>query len=327
MNEFCCSLLDIERNHYIGKKCTSIFSHDDEKCCELKANNEKPVLSEHILRKSDGTELIVLKYSRPIERAGKKYYIESFTDITERKKMEESNVKLLDNLSSANKDLQDFAYIVSHDLKAPLRGISTISDWLYEDYTDKLDEDGREQLEMLKSRVENIHNLIDGILQYSRATREGLETHCINLNKLLAEIVELVDPPENIKVTVQSDLPDIYADKFRIQQLFQNLISNAVKYNDKENGQIEVGLQEGKDNIAFTFKDNGMGMNQEDTENIFKIFYTVSGDKNSKDSTGVGLSIVKKIVDLYGGKIRVNSEKGKGSEFIVKLPKTVLCSG
>ena len=164
------------------------------------------------------------------------------SEIGEREKAEHKQAELVKELESVNQELKDFAYIASHDLKAPLRAIKTLADWISTDYADKIDQDGQEQLKLLRQRVDRMHNLIDGILQYSRVGRVREKLVEVELNKLLPEIIDMLAPPANIKITVESDMPTVKCEETRITQVFQNLLSNAVKYMDKPDGLIKVAL-------------------------------------------------------------------------------------
>jgi PAS domain S-box-containing protein len=248
-------------------------------------------------------------------------------DITERKKAEQAFEKLnkdlelgVLNLSRSNKELQDFAYVVSHDLKAPLRGIKTLAQWITTDYADKLDQNGKEQMNLLVSRVDRMNNLIDGILQYSRVGRVQEKKARVNLNELVAEVIDMVAPPENISITIENDLPVIEFERTRIAQVFQNLLSNAIKYMDKPEGQVRIGCAEEDGFWKFTVADNGPGIEEKYFEKIFQMFQTLA-PRDDVESTGVGLTVVKKIVELYGGKIWVESKVGEGSTFLFTLPK------
>jgi PAS domain S-box-containing protein len=255
-----------------------------------------------------------------IEVRGKKLLQGIFRDITENKKAETLRNQLLEQLASANQELKDFAYVVSHDLKAPLRGIKTIADWISTDYADKLDNDGKEQLSLLANRVDRMHNLIDGILQYSRVGRTEEEKVVVNLNELVTEAIDMIAPPENITITIENKLPTIECEQTRIIQVFQNLLSNAVKYMDKPNGQIKVGCVEEGAFWKFSVADNGPGIEEKYFEKIFKIFQTLT-PRDEFESTGIGLTVVKKIVELYKGKIWLESKVGEGTTFFFTLPK------
>lgn len=242
------------------------------------------------------------------------------SEITEREKAEHKQVELVKELEGVNQELKDFAYIASHDLKAPLRAIKTLADWISTDYADKLDQDGQEQLKLLRQRVDRMHNLIDGILQYSRVGRVREKLTEVELNKLLPEIIDMLAPPANIKITVESDLPTVKCEETRITQVFQNLLSNAVKYMDKPEGHIKVLCSEDGEYWRFGIADNGPGIEKKHWERIFKIFQTLA-PRDEFESTGIGLTVVKKIVELYGGKIWLESEVGKGTTFLFTFPK------
>jgi signal transduction histidine kinase len=241
-------------------------------------------------------------------------------EIGEREKAERKQTELLKELESANQELKDFAYIASHDLKAPLRAIKTLADWISTDYADKLDQDGQEQLKLLKQRVDRMHNLIDGILQYSRVGRVREKNVEVHLDKLLPEIIDILAPSAQIKITVETELPIIKCEETRITQVFQNLLSNAIKYMDKPDGLIRVGCSEEGEFWKFSVADNGPGIEKQHWERIFKIFQTLA-PRDEFESTGIGLTVVKKIVELYNGKIWLDSELGKGTTFFFTFPK------
>ena len=216
-------------------------------------------------------------------------------------------------------ELRDFAYVVSHDLKAPLRSIKTLADWLATDHSDKLGKDGKEQMDLLVSRVDRMHKLIDGILQYSRIGRMKERPVYMDLNELIPKIIETLGPAGNIKIEVKNQLPTIFAEQSSIFLIFQNLLSNAVKYMDKPNGQIEVASTEQDGYWKFAVTDNGPGIEPKNFEKIFQIFQTLT-PRDQIESTGVGLTIVKKIVETHGGRIWVESQLGIGSTFFFTLP-------
>ena len=222
-------------------------------------------------------------------------------------------------LESANKELNRFAYIVSHDLKAPLRGIGQVAQWLDTDYREVLDEDGRNALNLLTGRVKILDNLIEGILRYSRIGRESLENKETDLNKIIEEIIEIISPPLHIKITYDK-LPVIIVDPTRIEQLFQNLISNAIKFIDKPEGEIHISNKDKGDYWLFSVSDNGPGIDKKYFDKIFTIFQTLSS-KDDSGNTGIGLSIVKKIVELYHGEIWLESELGRGTTFFFTIKK------
>jgi len=276
-------------------------------------------LEAQVITKTGKTRDVAIKASI-IEVRGRKLLQGIFRDVTESKKADMLRNQLLEQLASANQELKDFAYIVSHDLKAPLRGIKTLADWITTDWADKLNEDSRQQINLLTNRVNRMHNLIDGILQYSRVGRVEKETVQVNLNELVPEVIDMLAPPENITITIENELPAIVFEPTRIMQVFQNLLSNAVKYIDKPKGLIKVGCVEEDGFWKFSVADNGPGIEEKHFERIFKIFQTLT-PRDEFESTGIGLTVSKKIVELYKGKIWVESKPGEGSTFFFTLPK------
>jgi len=224
-------------------------------------------------------------------------------------------------LNKANEELKSFAYVVSHDLKAPLRAINQLSGWIAEDYREVFDDDGKEQMALLQSRAKRMHEMIDGILQYSRVGRIKEPDEKIDINVLLIEMIKHIAPPPHIEIKVQAGLPTIVGEKLKIFQVFQNLLDNAIKYNDKSHGVIEISCREHESSWEFSVKDNGPGIPRHYQEKIFQLFQTLA-PKDQSDSTGIGLSLIEKIVDNWGGRIRIESEPGCGCNFLFTIPKT-----
>lgn len=226
-------------------------------------------------------------------------------------------------LQESNKELEAFAYVVSHDLKAPLRAITSLSHWLATDYGDKLDEEGLETLNLLVQRSLRMNSLIDGILSYSRVGRGKAEVKRVDLERVVDDIIELVAPPEEVTVTIETKLPALLCDKTRIYQLFQNLISNAVKHRDKQKGEIRVGCLGAGRLCTFYVADNGPGIAEKYFERIFQMFQTLKS-RDEAENTGVGLTIAKKIVELSGGRIWVESTIDAGATFWFTLPAAAM---
>jgi PAS domain S-box-containing protein len=241
-------------------------------------------------------------------------------EIMEHKLAEKRKAELLKEVESVNQELKDFAYVVSHDLKAPLRAISTLANWISTDYKEKLDEEGQQQLDLMIKRVKRMHALINGILEYSRVGRVREKKVEVNINELLKEVQEMIVPPDNITVTVENELPTIVCEKTRIMEVFQNLLSNAIKFMNKPAGIIRIGSTDEGGFWKFSVSDNGPGIEREYFDKIFLMFQTLS-TAEGRESTGVGLTLVKKIITMYGGKVWVESEIGQGSTFFFTLPK------
>ena len=189
---------------------------------------------------------------------------------------------------------------------------------MYDDYKDVLDENGKYNLQMMMEKVEGMDKLIDGILKYSTVNSDTLDNTEVNVNEVIKEISEIIYIPEHVTIKVANKLPIIQADKVKIHQLFQNFLSNAVVNIDKKVGLVEVASEETKTHWQFSIKDNGVGIPKEYHEKIFKIFQSIG---NNERSTGIGLSIVKKIIDRYNGKVWLESEIGVGTTFFFTIKK------
>jgi len=324
VNDRACSTLRYTREELLDmtlKDIDELIPNDSswqEHIKEIRLKGD--VILQGRYRRKDATTFFAEASLRYISHEKEDYVIAIARDITERKKAEERQAQLLREVESINQELKDFAYVVSHDLKAPLRGIGTLVNWISTDYADKLDDEGKEQMGLLLRRVDRMHNLIEGVLQYSRVGRVKEEMVQVDLKTLVPEVIDTVAAPENIEITIEDELPTVGLEETRIIQVFQNLISNAVKYMDKPKGKVRIGCVEEDGFWKFSIADNGPGIEEKYFERIFKIFQTLSA-RDEFESTGVGLTVVKKIIGMYGGKIWVQSEPGKGSTFFFTLPK------
>jgi signal transduction histidine kinase len=227
------------------------------------------------------------------------------------------NISLLER---KNEELGQFAHIVSHDLKAPLRGIDNVVTWIEEDHDHELTPKLKEYLQLIKGRLARAENLIQGILMYARIGREMPVKEPVDLNELLAEILENVVPNRVQNIEVQKNLPVIYTERIPLQQVLSNLISNSIKYHDKPSGRVVVRFEEKADVYGFSVADNGPGIDEAYHEKIFMIFQTLQ-ERDTLESTGVGLAIVKKILDDRKQTIKVISTPGDGSTFSFTWPK------
>lgn len=241
-------------------------------------------------------------------------------DVTEFKALEKQKELILDELEKRNEELNEYAHIVSHDLKSPLRNIDALVSWIKEDNKDKLDTRTHQNLELIEKTLETMENLISNILTYSSSGTLQNNDELVALNEVVHNIIKVILIPKNISVTVVKELPTVFGDATKFQQLFQNLISNAIKFTDKENGIVEIDYSENETQYQFSVKDNGIGIEKKYHEKIFKIFQSLT---KREDSTGIGLSIAKKIVELYQGKIWLESEKGLGTTFYFTIAKKI----
>ncbi|MGB1204231.1 MAG: sensor histidine kinase [Chitinophagales bacterium] len=286
---------------------------------ELKGLPEGMII-EGVNRRLNGETFPVEVNTRYVKIDDKAYLLAFSRDISERKKAELLQQALINDLESANTELKDFAYVVSHDLKAPLRGIGSLTDWLIQDYADLLDEDGKMHLKLLKKRVNRMHNLIEGILQYSRIGRIDDFVTNVDLNLLLLDVLDSLSKPENFDVQIEGHFPIVQNDETRMRQVFQNLISNAIKYNDKKIGQVVIKCINEPTRWVFSVTDNGPGIDKKYYEKVFQIFQTLNA-RDRVESTGIGLTLVKRIVENNKGKIWIEATEKEGTCFCFTLPK------
>ncbi|TYZ06295.1 hypothetical protein FY528_18840 [Hymenobacter lutimineralis] len=225
-------------------------------------------------------------------------------------------------LENRNQELDQFAYVASHDLKAPLRGVMTVVKWIEDELSGELSEKMRQYLDMMKGRLVRLEDLINGLLAYARIGRTEQKLEPVDVAELVDEVTDMVVPPD-FQVRLPDALPRLVTDRLSLQQVFTNLIGNAVKYHHKGGGTLTVSCRELKKHYEFTVADDGPGIAPEYHQKIFLMFQTLR-DRHTAESTGIGLSIVKKIIDEQKGSIRVESAAGQGAAFIFTWPKQAL---
>lgn len=323
-NQSFCDISGYNKAELIGRKGMETFLDDKEKQKIFSTNKNRQK------GQSNSYELVVRNKS-----GERKYWLVSgapnynlkgevtgsigiHLDITEIKNLEAQKEVILKQLEQSNQELHEYAHIVSHDLKSPLRSIDALVNWIKEDNAEKFDARTIENLEHIENTLETMEMLISDVLLYSKVGVNKHRNRRINLNDELKKLIGALYIPEYIEITLPNPLPVIKANKIEMQQLFQNLISNAVKFIDKDKGRIEIGFTETPEFYQFHVTDNGMGIEKQYHEKIFQIFRSL---KKSKESTGIGLSIVKKIVDNYQGQIWLESEPGLGTTFYFTIKK------
>ena len=334
-----------------SKQDGSPYPHQDCPIYAALRDGEVHRESEEVFWRKEGTPVPVEYVSTPIMENGKLAgVVVTFKDISQRKRTERiinEHTKDLkranEMLFRSNKELDDFAYIVSHDLKEPLRGIYNYSGFIKEDYYDKLDDDGKSKLDTLERLSKRMESLINTILYYARLGREESTMGPVDLNKVLADTLENMQSllkESNVNIRLPKHFPTVHGDETRIGEVFQNLIANAIKYNDKPEKWVEIGciwngIEKGQDrrmepgsekspddhssSPVFYVKDNGIGILEKHFDSLFRIFKRLNGKNKFGDGTGAGTTIVKKIIEQHNGKIWLESKMGEGTTFYFTL--------
>lgn len=234
---------------------------------------------------------------------------------------ERERERLIHQLERSNRDLDQFAYVTSHDLKAPLRGIANLASWIREDVPEEqLPAESRRHLELLQERVGRMEALIDAILQYSRAGRIRAEPETVDVGQLVHETIDLVATGDRVVFRVAEGLPEIITYRMILQQALLNLLANASKFADQADPRVRIDWRDAGAFVELTVGDNGEGIDPVCQTQIFKIFQTLGRDKYL-EGTGIGLAVVKKTAEVVGGSVRVVSEPGDGATFVLRWPK------
>lgn len=232
----------------------------------------------------------------------------------------EELTRLTRDLEQSNRELDQFAYVASHDLKAPLRGIANLITWIEEDIGDRITGESREHMHLVKGRINRMEGLIEGVLAYSRAgrVRERIET--VDVGALVAETVELLAPPATTTVSIAPGMPTIESERTPLQQVFINLIGNAIKYSGRDDARIDIRVQpDGEQCHRYTVADNGPGIAPQYHEKVWEIFQVLA-PRDRIEGTGIGLSVVRKLVETRGGRAWLESQPGRGTTFHFTWP-------
>jgi signal transduction histidine kinase/FixJ family two-component response regulator len=232
----------------------------------------------------------------------------------EKAKLVEKLQSTISLLEASNKELEQFAYSMSHELKAPLRGITTVLEWIKQEYNEMLPDKQLTNFDLIETRIKRLNNLITSILEYSLIGEEHKNFEKVDVNLLLSKVIETFLPLPHIKIIIDQTMPNLITNKAALVQVFLKLIHNAVKFNDKREGEIHIGYEKFKTHYQFYVADNGPGIESKYHQRIFGIFQTLES-RDTKEGAGMGLSIIKKIIEEQGGKIWVNSMLGQGSTF------------
>ncbi len=327
VNPVAAELIGLPKEKIIGKVCHDFICPAETGQCPITDLNQTIDKSERFLIGAGGKKIPIFKTVTQTKWQGHDYLVESFVDMTARKQAEQALEQLNMDLESTNeelikknKELKEFTYVAAHDLKTPLRAIGVLANWISTDYAHMFDEKGQEQFTLLTERVDKMNRLIDRLIEYSDTGQKSRKEK-VNLNALLTNITDEIVLTKKINIVVVNNLPTLKCNKTRMRQIFRNLLINAAHYSDKPDKQIKIDCVQEDQFWKFSIADNGSGIDQKYHEKIFMMCQRLS-PQDFKEGTGIGLSIVKKIVEDEGGRIWLESEVGKGSTFYFTIPIT-----
>ena len=273
-------------------------------------------------RRQDGSEIMLEISKTEIIERGKTMYNTIVRDVTRRKTAEAQLKKTMQDLVFSNQDLEGFAYVASHDLKSPLRAIDNLSQWIADDMDPVKDESNWERVTLLRKRVARMEELLNSLLSYSRAGKVFDQSDRIHAGELLRGIREVLNVPEGFTIEIGSELDGVLIPRMPLEQVFHNLISNALKHHDKDEGTVSVSVTEEPDHYVFEIKDDGPGIDPNFHDKIFDMFQTLR-PRDEVEGSGMGLALVKKMLGRHGGRVEVRSTPGDGSNFIITFPKPI----
>ncbi|MHA6324232.1 sensor histidine kinase [Roseivivax sp. CAU 1753] len=321
VNPAACDLFKVTADEIRGKSISQILP-DASILCDFADRPDWDTTSKFALRgrQSGGTMIDVEVTLRLACCMSGAQLVAIIRDVTEFKRSQEDIAQLITKLKQSNSELDQFAYVASHDLKAPLRVIDNASRWLSEDLEPYLTDDTRESLDLLRSRVGRMERLLDDLLAHSRVGRGNLETELIDGGVLIRSVLELLDVPQNMRLSFSPNFEEITVSRMPLQTILLNLVSNAIKHHDCGHGSIMIEAIPREKEVEFKVIDDGPGIDPIYHEKIFQIFQTLK-PRDQLDSSGMGLAIVKKYVDLSGGRIVVESDGVRGCVFRLLWPK------
>ncbi|MFT6557177.1 PAS domain S-box protein [Sneathiella sp.] len=273
-------------------------------------------------QRKDGSRVPVEIGLSPVRTEKATYVLAAIVDLTERKIAQKTLHERAEALARSNKELDAFAYAASHDLKAPLRGVSQLAQFIKEDAGDQLPPDSRKDLDMLQTRVIRMSQLLDGLLQFSRVGRKEGLPEPLNMSEIIHDTIELFVPTDTFTVHVQEDLPTLFAPRVAIEQVFRNLLMNCVKHHDEQTGSIWITGHSDDTEVHYFVRDDGPGIDMMYKTKIFEVFQTLKS-RDELEATGIGLALVKKIVELYNGRVFLEDPSDRrGANFHLVWPKS-----
>ncbi|MBW4682532.1 MAG: PAS domain S-box protein [Microcoleus vaginatus WJT46-NPBG5] len=340
VNQKLCEIVGYSREELLQLKFQE-FTHPDDLHAELESlqqllagDIESYSMEKRYIRKERVPVWVNLSVSLLRDSSGKQTLMGVVEDITFRKQAEEALqtraeelsrttailARTTANLKKRNQELDQFAYVVSHDLKAPLRAISNLSSWIEEDLEAHLTEDTHHQMNLLRGRVHRMEALIEALLEYSRVGRLKSVLETVSVADLLEDVIDSLAPPASFTVEVEPEMPTLVTERLPLEQVFANLIGNAIKHNRQRAGHVKISVKDLGDFYEFAVADDGPGIAPEYHEKVFVIFQTLEA-RDKVENTGIGLSLVKKTVENQGGTVKLTSQAGQGATFSFTWPK------
>lgn len=271
--------------------------------------------------RKDGTVFPADIKLSPVQTEAGTLIVSIVRDVTDSRRAERQLQEYARTLAEANRELDEFAHSVAHDLKGPLKAVEQISVWIEEDLEDRLDPDVRDKLVLLRERIRGMHQFIEAMLAYARAGRAGAQREPVAVGPLVREVIDSLGAPAPFRFVIADGLPTLVTERVKLAQVFQNLLGNAVKYHDREDGCVRVSAADAGPFWEFTVRDDGPGITPDAGDRIFLLFERAARDR---EGSGVGLAIVKRVVETHGGVVTVHSEPGRGTEFRFTWPKRPL---
>ena len=273
-------------------------------------------------RRHDGTVIPIALSISEMQLNGRRVFGGIIRDMSAMHEAQRRIKEYTDELERSNQELDQFAYVASHDLKAPLRVIDNASRWLEEDLAAKLTEEDRENMVLLRSRVRRMEKLLDDLLAYSRLGKSGESGYreVVQVSEIVDDVVALLSPPSSIELKIAPQFADIHACRMPLQLVLYNLVNNAIKHHDRDSGTIELEADVHADHYSFTVRDDGPGIPPEYREAIFEMFHTLK-PRDQVEGSGMGLALVKKAVENLGGQVWVHCEGERGAAFHFTWPR------
>ena len=283
--------------------------------------------------RKNGEEFPVEIGLNPIDTHEGRFVLAAIVDITERKLAQEELRRAHDELElrvkertadlvRSNKELDEFAYVASHDLRSPLETIRTLAGWIREDAADVLPAKSQRHLQQLQQRIGRMERLLEDLLQYSRAGRIHHEVVEVDTRRLVREVADFLARPETFTISIADNMPTIVTEKTPLGEVIRNLVHNAIKHRSRDDGHVSVSCRDAGDFIEFAVADDGPGIDEVFHEQIFRMFETLR-PRDQVEASGIGLALVKKLVETYGGRIDLESAAGRGATFRFTWPKRI----